>query len=345
MKVLFLYAGRRKKIFEEYKERIGPDTELLGLNYMDELGIEADFLENKWTDFFRKISFHLTELPAILKIRQYDIVYSGSGLFLLFLIKYILRWKKPRFVMMNSFLCRLLQKKRGLAGFFVRKAIASSDAIVCPVSAQKAILEKEGFNPEKIHSIHCSVDGHYYENRGEGPRVIKDRYILSIGRDLGRDYPTLLRAVGKTDIPAIIGAMKRNFPKDTIFPKNVQVDFFPREKIPALLHDAEFVVIPTYDNKRNMGSDFCGQFSILEAMMAGKAVITSAFADSVIPNVTGIVVPPEDSAALEKAILRLWNNPAEAKKMGEAGAKRAKDLFTTKQFAEKLSLVFKKVAG
>lgn len=347
MKVLFLYAGSRKKKYEDYIKGVGPDTELLGLNYMKERGIEADFLENKWTDLFRRISFQLTQLPAIFYIRQYDIVFSVSGLILLFFIKRVLRRKRPLWIIYNTNLCRLLKKyKVGLLGFFIRRAVRSADAIVSLASPQKVFLEKEeGVSAEKNYFIPCGVDMDYFINRPAGPRVVRGRYILSMGRDPGRDYVTLLRAVENTNTPTIIGALKRNFPAGITFPQNVRADYFQKEKVPVLLHDAEFVVVPVFDEKRMIGADFCGQYSILEAMAAGKAIITSTFSDAIIPEVNGIIVPPEDPEALQKAIVRLWNNPDEAIRMGKAGKKIFADGFTSREFGVRLAEVFLEVAN
>jgi len=194
MKILFLYAGVRKKIFEDSQKALGPDTELLGLNHMKDYGIEADFLENSYTNFFRKISFQLTQIPALFFIRQYDVVYSASGLILLFFIKYILRWKKPLWIIHNSNLCRLLAKnKTGLRSFIIKQAIASSNAIISPVSAQLPILERNGFDAGRNYYAPCSIDADFYSRHQNDPRVIPGKYILSMGRDMGRDYITLIK--------------------------------------------------------------------------------------------------------------------------------------------------------
>lgn len=344
MRILFLYAGRRKKIYDDSVKGTGPDTELLGLNFMTKHGIEADFLENRWTEFLRKISFELTQLPALFHLRRYDIVYSASGLLLLFLIKHILRWKKPLWIIYNNNLCRLLEKnKTGLKGFIIRKAIGSADAIVSPVRPQLAVLEKHGFDSGKSYFVPCSIDAKFYASNPESPRVIEGPYILSMGRDLGRDYPTFLKAIETLNTPVIIGAMKRNFPEGTVFPPNVRVTFFPKEQIPTLLHDALFVVVPIYKEERLLGSDFCGQYSILEAMAAGKAVITSAYSDVIRNGENGILVPPENPEALRKAIEFALENPELMEKMGAAGQKDVLGKLTSDRYAAELAKVFNAV--
>jgi len=61
---------------------------------------------------------------------------------------------------------------------------------------------------------------------------------------------------------------------------------------------------------------------LVEAMAAGKPIVASkvgGIPDLVIDQETGLLVPPGDEQALAEAILRLANNPSEAKNMGAAG--------------------------
>ena len=130
LRVLYLYAGSRKKIYQAYLDGSGPDTELLGLNYLRDYGIQADFFENRWTEFFRKISFHLTDLPVLFRLHRYDIIFSSSSPITLFLVKFLLRRKKPLWVAYNSYFSRLLKRNHGIFRWIIRKGLASADAIM-----------------------------------------------------------------------------------------------------------------------------------------------------------------------------------------------------------------------
>lgn len=70
---------------------------------------------------------------------------------------------------------------------------------------------------------------------------------------------------------------------------------------------------------------------ILEAMAAGKPVVTpdvGGCAEAVVNGETGLVVPAHDPETLGAAIRYLVEYPEEARRMGEAGRKRAQQLFT-----------------
>jgi len=76
--------------------------------------------------------------------------------------------------------------------------------------------------------------------------------------------------------------------------------------------------------------------SALEAMGAGKPVIATrvgGLTESVIDGVTGIIVPPQDAAALAAAIARLVKDRSTALEMGRRGAARVSESFTIERMA------------
>ncbi|RQV98165.1 glycosyltransferase [bacterium] len=73
---------------------------------------------------------------------------------------------------------------------------------------------------------------------------------------------------------------------------------------------------------------------ILEAMASAKPVVATkvgGIPEAVIPEETGILIPPGNVNALTAAISRLINNPSLSRRMGEAGRKRAERYFSVDQ--------------
>jgi glycosyltransferase involved in cell wall biosynthesis len=67
--------------------------------------------------------------------------------------------------------------------------------------------------------------------------------------------------------------------------------------------------------------------TIVEAMAAGRPVVATAVGgnvDAIVPGETGLLVPPSQPQALAAAIDRLLAEPAERRRMGEAGRLRAR---------------------
>jgi glycosyltransferase involved in cell wall biosynthesis len=348
LRILYLFAGPRRQSYEKWKQRLEPDTYLVGLNHLANHGIKTDFLENFLTEWLRRISFNLTQLPVILVLHSYDIIFSGSGIFMLFLVKYVLRLKKPKWAIYNTYLSNLLKRnQKGLKAWIIRKAVWSADAIISPSLAQKNYLTSVGFPPEKNFYVPYGVDYDFYNHVSEGKNPIEGRYIFSAGRDVGRDYKTLIEAVKDLPIRLVVAALPRNLADVGPLPANVTVSYFKPSQMPTLYRGAEFVVIPTIPEEKMAGSDCSGQYVLLESMSVGKAVITSerfTLSDYFTSGIHGVTVPPEDIAALREAIMDLWNDPTRAKSLGERGREKVKENFTMEVFSNKLAKIFHEVA-
>lgn len=81
---------------------------------------------------------------------------------------------------------------------------------------------------------------------------------------------------------------------------------------------------------------------VLEGMAAGKPVVASAVGgipDMVVPEETGLLVPPSDPGALETALRRLLDNPQQARAMGVAGRDRARQ-FTVSAVVDRLESLY-----
>ena len=347
LRVLYLFAGPRRKLYKEYKEGKASDIHFVGLNRMADYGIEATFTENGLTEFLRRISFNLTQLPVLFRLKSYDVIFSGAGVFTLFVAKYVLRFKKPKWVIYNTYLSNLLKRNnRGFKSWIIKRAIFSADAIMSPSLAQQDFLRSIGFPVNKNYYVPYGIDYNFYDKDARVSEI-SERYILSTGRDIGRDYKTLIEAVKGLPVKLLISTFPRNLRDIGELPPNVSVSYLPRTAMPPLIKKAEFVIIPTIPEKRMIGSDCSGQYSLLESMSCSKAVITSARAtlDGYFTSgQEGLIVASENVVELKEAIMSLWNDPQRVKTMGEAGRRRVENYFTMEIFSRNLAQIFHKVS-
>jgi glycosyltransferase involved in cell wall biosynthesis len=85
--------------------------------------------------------------------------------------------------------------------------------------------------------------------------------------------------------------------------------------------------------------------SLVEAMCAGLAVVAtdvSGHRDVVIHGKTGLLVPPNDSAALADAIAELIADPGRRRAMGEAGRRRALEEFGIRLMVDATAAIFRR---
>ncbi|NYF90945.1 glycosyltransferase family 4 protein [Tunturiibacter empetritectus] len=83
--------------------------------------------------------------------------------------------------------------------------------------------------------------------------------------------------------------------------------------------------------------------AIVEAMAASLPVVATNVggnAEAVQDGVSGIIVPPEDSAALAAAIISLLSDNAKAKQMGIEGKRLAAEKFTTEAMMSQITSVY-----
>ncbi len=99
-----------------------------------------------------------------------------------------------------------------------------------------------------------------------------------------------------------------------------------RNDIPQVFASSYMVVLPSYREGLSK--------VLIEAAACGRAVITTdapGCRDAIEPDVTGLLVPIRDAAALSDAIKRLLNTPSLCEEMGRAGRKLAERSFDVKQ--------------
>ena len=88
--------------------------------------------------------------------------------------------------------------------------------------------------------------------------------------------------------------------------------------------------------------------SIMQAMGCQLPVVSTkvgSIEDAVTHEVTGLLVPTKDVGALAEAIRRFLDKPKIRKRMGTAGRKRAKEIFSTDVITDRLIDVYESVLG
>jgi len=156
-------------------------------------------------------------------------------------------------------------------------------------------------------------------------RYYKGLHIL-IEAAKGADYPVVI--VGS-------GPMEKDLKKqaEKLGLQNIYfLGHLPDEDKTALLVLCFAVVFPS-----NVRSEAFGIF-LLEGAMHGKPMISCEIETGTsfinVSNETGLVVPPNDSAAFQNAMQYLWDFPQKASEMGRAAESRYWQYFTADSMAD-----------
>ena len=211
-----------------------------------------------------------------------------------------------------------------------------------------------GFDKKKILFIPNGIDLPQEELYSDGnAKSIRDHFgistgpvVCTVGRlDKNKNQQILLRSAATIlrDLPRakflIVGdgpskaeledlSRKLNLTGSVIFPGY-------RKDIYSILAITDIFVLPSLWELHPI--------TILEAMAMKKPVIASAVGgipDTVIHGKTGLLVPPNDEAALKDAIIQLLHNRDRARRMGMEGYLLVKENFSNKKVIKTIEKVY-----
>ena len=229
-----------------------------------------------------------------------------------------------------------------LSSWCEKVAVESADAVIAVSSGMRAdvLAAYPALTPERVVVIRNGIDA--VEYAPDPGTAVLDRYgvdparpaVIFVGRiTRQKGVPVLLRAAaslaeatqlvllaGQPDTPELAGEVTGLV--TSLQQTRTGVVWIPemlpkREVIQLLSHATVFVCPSLYEPLGIVN---------LEAMACGTAVVGSRVGG--IPEVvsdgeTGLLVPPDDPAALAAALNTLILDPARAAAMGAAGRKRA----------------------
>jgi glycosyltransferase involved in cell wall biosynthesis len=159
------------------------------------------------------------------------------------------------------------------------------------------LAEHLGLGADRLRCIPFGVDDETFTPSGEAD----SDYVLVVGRDSGRDWPTLFSALEGVDLPVKLCCRPADIAGLRV-PAEVDVlGYVDRTVYRELLGRARVVALATkpllYPS---------GQSVLLEAMAMARTVVVTespALADYVVDGTTALCVPQGDAAALRRRIV------------------------------------------
>ena len=303
----------------------------------------------KWGKLFNYYpSFWRSGLRAFLKTQRtsYDLVvaWEGKNGFPYAFLRSLFGKKSPPLIILAFNIRGVVSHFPGLMRFGLRSV---SRVVVFTPSEVERYQQLLALAPDRIS--YCP-HGWYDPMRWYDPQKVQKsdalagagKFILASGRSY-RDYETLARAVDGTDVSVKVSGRPFNL-AGVDFPKNMATTgWLTDRELQHYLYDTDFYVVPL-QRIAHAGGDS----SLLQAMSFGKAIVAT-WAPSTEAYIqhgeTGLLVEPRDAEGMRQAILHLWRNPDEAKRMGQAARQRFEEHHTINHLAQRVYDIALEVTG
>ncbi|MFD1499348.1 glycosyltransferase [Streptosporangium lutulentum] len=221
------------------------------------------------------------------------------------------------------------------------------DAVIATCADEVTELGRMRMPRHRVRVVPCGVDLSAFAPSGPRMDLGPGPILLAIGRPVPRKgVETTIRALGQ--VPGATLVIAGGDPADPEVTRLARVaDRYGvadrlrflgkvgRKAVPSLMRSADVVVsVPWYE-----------PFGIvpLEAMACGVPVVASAVGghlDTVVPGVTGLLVPPRQASLLGRALRRLLADPFLLSAYGIAAADRARSRYDWNRVAAQTATVY-----
>lgn len=345
----FFVGADRAGMMEAVRKGVLPDSILRGANFFTEHHdwqvemVSAHALEVRIPRMIRAfIPMSVMQLLLVPRLLAFDVVIASDGFLLGYAISMLGKLPFTRFhpkwifVAINSSMLIHRHETHPFRRFLLRQCWNSYSSIVCLSQMQQIDLLNFGVREDLISMIPFGVDTTYFGGD------VKDggEIIVSIGKDSGRDYVTLLQAANKVDLPILIVASRKNIPNDVHIPSNVTILYdLPLEDLRSVYAKARFTVVVSFPDTTTFGSDCSGQTVILETLAMGRAVIATERAwltEYLEDSRDFLSVPASDPEALAQAMREVWNNDSLRQDLATHGQCTVRKKYASRRFAENL---------
>jgi glycosyltransferase involved in cell wall biosynthesis len=345
-RLLFLFPHPIADEFDKVAQGISPTERLYGAHELRTRGWNIAVSDSRFSGLF----------GGILKfLRQFGIMGIGPGT-MLAMARSDIVIVKDDFSAMTAVAARLLGKKLifldsmfGLPqrwwktlGIWISLRLAHET--VCYSQFQKQLWqERFGSVARSIRVLPYTIDVRFYRPHAREWQPGGPRKVLAVGRDVGRDYATLVEALRGTDLkldlialPYLLrGLNVENDPQITVHQRLSYEDLF------RLYSECAVVAIPlkagiTYPS---------GIRALFESMVLRRPFVATR--NEVLQEymteegVHGYMVPPHDSAALRETILAIVARGEANGPMIDAAAKMLEANYDVAAFANAFEKVLR----
>ena len=343
MRATFVFQNPRASLLAGVAAGGEPDSALLGANHLAAHGIEARVYDPLLTrralpSPLDRLAWNVRELTLPFEVGRSDVLFTP----LANVVPLAARLRRLETIVVNYGLNLIRRRASPRRRALLDRSLRASARVVCLGESQRAELIADGFGPELVDVMLVPIDDRFF---APGDPPSNEPVVLTVGKDLARDYRTFLAATGDLDARLELVVNRRNLESLTL-PRNARVSRVSSVELRQLYADAACVVVPQRPDAYAYGSEGGGLTALLEAMAMGRPVVATERAilrDYVDDGVEALLVPAEDPTAMREAVERVLGDPELARSLGAAGRARVERAHTTRGFAAQLAPLFRSV--
>ena len=258
---------------------------------------------------------------------------------------------------------------------FVKRNVFGSAAAILPPSeyTHRKLVEVMGVRPCLSHVTHPGVDMTRFRSVADLKSKVIEKHnlhnrktLLTVGRMPGqgrskgqdtviRSMPMLRERIANLTY-LIVGdgperkELERLADSSGVREHVIFAGRVPDEELLGYYAACDVFLMMSREGASRHGGFVFEGFGIvfLEANALGKPVVGSrsgGIPDAIVDGETGFLVDPEDQSSLVETLVRLTEDPALAKRLGEQGQQRVKEFFTYDRMAEQVREICTRLSG
>lgn len=336
MRLLYLYPGPRSEGINRVLAGETPSDGMYGLVELRQRGHVVDVADSRFNGWFGRVvkalrpySINLCDAQTLRRLADYDAVIVKDEFSPMLTLG--CRSAGTRIVYLDS-LFRL--SSNPLKRRFLRWNIVNADAVVTYSQTQIALWASTLNVPqESMTFLPYTIDLPFYRLpvRHDPPAR---PYVLSVGRDTGRSFETLVQAMEGLGLELKLVTLPYLLKRvDITRPWIEVVEHLPYPDLLRLYAGAAFVVIPLKSGTTHAS----GIRGLFEALALGRAVIAtrSLVLEEYVPEGQGVTyVSSNDPVALRTKIAELANDKDARDHMAHAGQQLITSSFGMTRFID-----------
>ena len=331
--------------YRQLARRDGWQAELMTRDFHSYIGLGFQKLLHWFTHL--SPDFGNAAVLSVTLLRRFDAIVSMSEPVLLMLaLRKQHRRDGARLVLIQMGADKRIERSRFPAAtrYMLTWLYGKLDAVIVIGEGEREYLLQQGMvASDRLHLVQFGVDVKFWT---PAEAVGEKEYLLAIGNDDGRDYETLLKAIGHHPLRLHTARPL----SEALLPPNVvrtRGDWRGRalsdQELRDLYQESRFVVTPLHDSAQPQG-----QSVTLQAMACGKAVILSdtkgLWSRSLMRHLENCyLVPSGDISALRLAIEHLVADPRLCAQIGAEARRSVERHFSSELMGDRIGVILQDV--